>query len=449
MKIVDKIKSVIGNEKIGEINGDRNTDKKEVKVKSKQKTKKTLTDKQKPTKKENTKIETKVVTKEESKSDFPFDKSLSIDDDNHAERYIKTDQVGGRSRRMILDALNIDTGAIIPHEFITPEQIENVEFTISVPSGLDSQEVESFCDLMEGAVEKYRKALLAAYEDKEKLIEEIVRTEKAVIERRNQDQLDSVLNHSSDEREQLHEKLIIAQTEKIEFIEENKRLKLALKERDNTNNKDKTLLDENLKLKEEIESLKSSAVNTELTTSSDEMNIIQEELNAAREQNAKLSEQIKLLSDNTNQNKDEELNQFKQKTHELEQENKKLIQKIQSIGSNDSPKELINESDEIAKLKNTIQDLEDKLKNTIPNQPPVIETPDDYEKKVMAEFRKKNKVNKHVKKKLTEEDIQRMKAAQSGGDIKIKGFDNIQTNEKIQQKPVDPFDAMMSELNED
>lgn len=440
MGFMDKLKNTIGTERIGELEGERPSTPHNKTTKKEKKKKTPIITK---AKKEKT-LKSKAVEKPDVE-DFSIPVELNSEDDEHAERYIKTTQVGGRSRRMILDSLNISTGAIIPNEFVTPQQIEDVEFTISVPSGLDHKEVEAFCDTMESAIEKYRNALINAYEDREKLIEEIVRTEREVIEQRNQDQLDSFLNQNSDERDELNDRLILAQTKRVELAEENKLLKDKLNELPKLDSATEiNLLAENEALKVELANAREAANNSALTVSNEEFDTIQQELVNERERSAKLSEQLSLSQADNSTEKFDEI-----KNNELELKlNKALALNKEYFDQIEGEKETKTQNEsKINELKKQIQDLletnaELKATKVITPDNLTIESPEDYEKVIMQQFMKKNEPNKHVKKTLTQAEIEKIKKAQNSGDIKIEGINTSKYDE-------DPFSQMMSELNQD
>ena len=414
MGLMDKIKKTIGNERIGELDGER-----EETTKQSKPTKKSIKNKgvgkfTKP--KPNEQVEA-VEAVEDDFANFDFAKDSEKDGEDHAEKYIKSSSVGGRSRRMILDSLGIKTGEIIPNEFVTPQQIENVEFTVSVPSGLDSQEVSLFCDNMEAAVKQYRTALLDAYEDREKLIEEVVRTEQAVVEGRNQAELNSVLSMGSDERDQINEKLINAQAEKLELENENSVLKRKLKEAvTHTLPRDKELaaVKENEQLRRELEELRQATESAGSQDVNEEVDTLHQELELARERNDQLSKTVEDLNE-TIKSSQPETTADSSKVAELEEQVRQLIAKNEALKASGSEAITIAE----------------------------VETPVDYEKKIVEKFLQTNKPSKHVKTSLTLEEIKKMKEANSAGDIRIKGFEPVDPGDD------DPFAKMMAEMNED
>lgn len=70
------------------------------------------------------------------------------------------------------------------------------------------------------------------------------------------------------------------------------------------------------------------------------------------------------------------------------------------------------------------------------NESELLDNDDDFEKKVMANFLKTNKNNKHVKMPLTNEEILKIKEAEDNADISLK------SNETMS------FDEMMKDLQQ-
>lgn len=406
MGLMDRLKQTIGNEKVGVIAG-----RPEPKA---NKTKKT-----KGNKKEKKSLSSQSIKKDTLEElAFNSEKSL-IDGEEHAEKYIKTDTVGGRSRRMILDALQIRTGEIIPNDLVTPEQIENTEFTISVPSGLDSDEVARFCDNMEEAVRQYRTALLGAYEDREKLIEEIVRTEQIVVESRNQAELNAVLNGSNDEREALSEKLIAAQSERLALESENIQLKRKLS---NAIQEPSVSNEDLMKLKSENEALLR------------EMDIMRE------------TSSTQASTDNT-----EDLDTLHRELEEYSERNDQLSKEVTDLREKLATQEDPTPNDEAESLRKQIATLQSE--NALLKSTQKVEVKDDTgqqdnERAIMEKFMAKQSVNKgqptHPT-KLTIEEIAKIKEVNSTGDIRINGI-NDQEEEEDES---DPFTAMLKDLNRD
>lgn len=443
MGIMDKFKenasNALGNERVGEIEGERDSQPtkpkqkkapKPAKIKKDKKRKEPKMKKEKKEtsgfmkglfdnkKKEKTKLDEKIqetedLFEENSEESMLNEMKAEAEFEDDPSKYIQTDQVGGRNRAMILKQLNIEDTVSIPSDLVTPEQIENVEFTVSLPSGLDADEVSRFCDIMENAVRKYRSELIRISKEKEKLIDEILRGEQQVLEQRNQSQLNSFLEQGSSEKERLQESLIEAQRTKQKLELENEKLKNKLSELPNIEGElSPEIANENEELKHLVRDLQAKLAQAEATA-------VENQFTSNTNKSEMNSETAEML------------HQAEKRNKELERELDKLREKSRMTTQDDSVK-LENQQlkDEIEKLK--------KSSTVIPNAP--IDSPEDYEKRIMEQFTQ-GKINKHVKTKLTDEDIAKMKEAQESGDITIKGFENVVSSGDSS------FDDMMKELN--
>lgn len=442
MGLFDKLKKttsdVLGGETIGRVEGDRGREeqisKKTPKNKPKARKEPTMTKKKKgllggmfgdKNPKSNKKSPTKV--KEMSDTDLLGAVGNSSEEDEDVSKYIKTDKAGGRTRKTILSQLNIDEKAIIPNELITIEQIEAVEFTPTVPSGLSVEEVSRFCDQMEVEIERYRNVLISASEDKEKLIDELLRVERQILEDRNQEVLDSFISNGNTEREKLNESLITTQLANKELQDENEKLKRQFS---SGSRPDKQLVAETSQLKAEVASLQSKLSNAAALTATPPDDELIKKLTDAEKLNAKLSktvEELKISADD--KAAAEELRKLREENERLRKSvpNGDAVNAQQVKALQDENRQLVSKIEKLSK--------------------PEINTPEDFEKKVMAQFQEQHgAVNKHVRKEMTAEEIQAMKKAQEDGDIVIKGF------EQPQNPPADSgdiFKNMMAEFNED
>lgn len=438
-KFKENASNALGNERVGEIEGERDNQPtktkqkkapKPAKIKKEKKRKEPKMKKEKKEtsgfmkglfdnkKKEKTKLDEKIqetedLFEENSEESMLNEMKAEAEFEDDPSKYIQTDQVGGRNRAMILKQLNIEDTVSIPSDLVTPEQIENVEFTVSLPSGLDADEVSRFCDIMENAVRKYRSELIRISKEKEKLIDEILRGEQQVLEQRNQSQLNSFLEQGSSEKERLQESLIEAQRTKQKLELENEKLKNKLSELPNIEGElSPEIANENEELKHLVRDLQAKLAQAEATA-------VENQFTSNTNKSEMNSETAEML------------HQAEKRNKELERELDKLREKSRMTTQDDSVK-LENQQlkDEIEKLK--------KSSTVIPNAP--IDSPEDYEKRIMEQFTQ-GKINKHVKTKLTDEDIAKMKEAQESGDITIKGFENVVSSGDSS------FDDMMKELN--
>lgn len=422
-KISEKAGNIVGNERIGELEGEREKEKKAIKPKKKQ-VKKSKTPKQKkekvqketPMAKESgfmskmfKKKETKQTPRPKMKKDLSDDDlvkqvgSQSQVDEEDISRYIKTDKVGGRTRLMILRELNITEYEALPSGLVTPEQIEAVEFTPTVPSGLSVSEVDSFCDQMEAAIAKYRELLLISNREKNALLDEIIRVERKVVEERNEEVLNSFLEQGSTEKSHLQESLIDSQLVNKELENENKKLreKIALS---GSKQGDPLEISE---LKRTIANLEARLQEAQSNSGEKDSDELIAKLRAAEEQNAKLSRQLNEINSKSEVKLDEESNR---ELNRLRKENELL--KSSNNQSNDKIiQEIKRENEELAQQ---IKQLSSKSVNT----------PEDFDKIVMSQFKKQHgSGSKHVKKVMTQDEIEEMKRIQEeDGDIVIDGF---------------------------
>lgn len=301
MSIFNKLKGhagdVVGNERIGEIKGNRNgkeDEQLEVKPMSK------------PKKSKGGGVFANIFAKKDngkkktsrSKDDYDINdnqlvqqvamNSEAAQEEEDVAKYIKTKNVGGRTRSIVLSQLGITEQITVPSYLVTPEQIETVEFTPTMPTGLSIEEVNSFCDDMEIAFADYRSELIKQMEDKERLIDEIIRIERQILEDRNQNMLESFMADGSSEREKMRESLISTQLANKELEEENKKLK--------TKTLDPKVIEENKKLKTMVQNMKAQV---EASASQNGTEELTAKLLAAQEENAKLNQMIERLKNSS------------------------------------------------------------------------------------------------------------------------------------------------------
>lgn len=86
--------------------------------------------------------------------------------EENPQKYIHTDTAGGRNKEMVLHYLGInDNGEDTQlSKMVTPEEVRDIEFSTSVPTGLDAEEVEHFCNTIEANIAKYRELINAQKE---------------------------------------------------------------------------------------------------------------------------------------------------------------------------------------------------------------------------------------------------------------------------------------------
>lgn len=120
---------------------------------------------------------------------------------------------------------------------ITPNDVENVEFSVTAPTGLNAEEVEQFCDSVQRDISVYLNIIESRQIDFLKLLEHCGELEKKLVEQREESQLASYIVQGSSDEDKLRDKIANLQIENMELRE-----KLANFEKsDNTvNNNDIT-----------------------------------------------------------------------------------------------------------------------------------------------------------------------------------------------------------------
>lgn len=302
--------------------------------------------------------------------------SESASEEEDVAKYIKTKNVGGRTRSILLSQLEIKEQISVPSYLVTPEQIETVEFTPTIPSGLSVDEVNEFCDSIEVALRDYQGELLRLITDKEKLIDEIIRIERQILEDRNQNMLDSFMADGSSEREKMRESLISTQLANKELAEENEKLKV-------TQGNDPKVAEENRKLKSMVERMKAQVEASATENGTEELTA---KLMAVQAENAKLSQMVERLR-----------------------------------GSAGKPQPSARGRQPMARP--TQQQRAPLVTPTVPTIDP-LSPDDDYERKVMEQFNKKHGATRRVRRPMTTDDIKKMQASQGGQEVVIPGFDD-------------------------
>lgn len=431
------------------------------------------------------------------------------------QKYIHTDEVGSRTREMILSSLNIkDINNDDLEKLITPDEIENVQFSATVPTGLSIDEVEKFCDLVRDSIEKYRERNKELSKDVEKLINETLRVDSKALEQKQQNLLGQQLAGQASKTDSLNEELIKVRKRNSELNSLISKLKEQIATDDpGVNDK---LLKENKKLKELIEKTNkqidsntaktNEEVAAQLQALKSEKDSLAKKLDEATADKSKsieelqkeLAETKEQLKSNTEDNSQEALKkeladtkvklskalEIRQSAEDVnvtkDSEVKNLKEKL-DVANKRIEKLLIgekqeeNKSEDVKALKSTVktlrQDLikEKKIKSdeeskiNLSTADPttvakVISDPEEYERTVMAAFPKK--VRKHVKQKLTAEDIRKMQEGESKASLSISGADkNKPTSKESKEKddinsgnddkPSSPFDNLMNQMKND
>jgi divIVA domain len=102
---------------------------------------------------------------------------------------------------------------------ITPDDVENVEFSVTAPTGLNAEEVEQFCDSVQRDISVYLNIIESRQIDFLKLLEHCGELEKKLIEQREESQLASYIVQGSSDEDKLRDKIANLQIENMELKE--------------------------------------------------------------------------------------------------------------------------------------------------------------------------------------------------------------------------------------
>lgn len=102
---------------------------------------------------------------------------------------------------------------------ITPDDVENVEFSVTAPTGLNAEEVEQFCDSVQRDISVYLNIIESRQIDFLKLLEHCGELEKKLVEQREESQLASYIVQGSSDEDKLRDKIANLQIENMELKE--------------------------------------------------------------------------------------------------------------------------------------------------------------------------------------------------------------------------------------
>ena len=102
---------------------------------------------------------------------------------------------------------------------ITPDDVENVEFSVTAPTGLNAEEVEQFCDSVQRDISVYLNIIKSRQIDFLKLLEHCGELEKKLVEQREESQLASYIVQGSSDEDKLRDKIANLQIENMELRE--------------------------------------------------------------------------------------------------------------------------------------------------------------------------------------------------------------------------------------
>lgn len=418
MKLFDKISnSNMGNEKIGEI--DKKIERK--------KTKKTKEKKGLFTKKESKKEVRNQQPKQKRQVYVPSEPTNPDDDPS---KYITTDKVGGRTRNMILKQLGITTEqSTIPSDLITPEAIDAVEFSVSVPSGLSFEEVDQFCKIVEAGISEYRNLINKLNSDVEKLIDELIRSDQQVLEQRNDSMLNTFMESTNGEKEKLENQIINLNSELQKIKGEYEKQSPTLIK----------LKNEKEELLAQVSQLKASSENT---TTNEKQIELQQKLESTINDNKELEHELELLKKQTPKEVKVVDPALQAEVERLRVENERLkkIAEQNAKSEINQPKEVNNE---VKPPEKVVSPKATAPKTGVTPVKGFMLSDASDEKEIMERVAQQYAGKKHVKKDLTAKDIELIKESQKVDDIEIN---NSNSNKKAEVKS-DPFSNLMNEMS--
>lgn len=200
MAILSRFGEVLASETLGEV------DKKKKKKISKEATKKETTKKPKETKKKKAteEVAPKVIKKAIKEEPLVKPEEQGFTYANKAEGLLK----------LIGVELEPQIGNLI-----TPNDVENVEFSVTAPTGLNAEEVEQFCDSVQRDISVYLNIIESRQIDFLKLLEHCGELEKKLVEQREESQLASYIVQGSSDEDKLRDKIANLQIENMELKE--------------------------------------------------------------------------------------------------------------------------------------------------------------------------------------------------------------------------------------
>lgn len=200
MAILSRFGEVLASETLGEV------DKKKKKKISKEATKKEPTKKPKETKKKKAteEVAPKVIKKAVKEEPLVVPEEQGFTYANKAEGLLK----------LIGVELEPQIGNLI-----TPDDVENVEFSVTAPTGLNAEEVEQFCDSVQRDISVYLNIVESRQIDFLKLLEHCGELEKKLVEQREESQLASYIVQGSSDEDKLRDKIANLQIENMELKE--------------------------------------------------------------------------------------------------------------------------------------------------------------------------------------------------------------------------------------
>lgn len=384
--------------------------------------------------------------------------------EENPQKYIHTDTAGGRNKEMVLHYLGINDGGEDTQlsKMVTPEEVRDIEFSTSVPTGLDAEEVEHFCNTIEANIAKYRELINAQKADKEKLIAEVLRVDRQVQENKQESLMAGQFGDDGNRVNQLNEKVLSLQeelqqsTNQInEYESMVQKLRAKVNEYDNSSSNTSELEQEITSLQGQLQA-KDKELQAQKAEYEERIAKLSEtDDTAIQSENDKLSQEVKSLTQTNNElteklNDTSELDNIKKQLLSEQSKNKKLNEEIAKLTSErDNALKISNAAnsdgqaqiDEITARYKTAQAKIEKLEKELSERPAATETEEQlrlenlklkeqknnkklssnnssYEDEVMKKFTKK-KTAKSQAQKLSQDDIKRMKASEGSVNLDL------------------------------
>lgn len=384
--------------------------------------------------------------------------------EENPQKYIHTDTAGGRNKEMVLHYLGINDGGEDTQlsKMVTPEEVRDIEFSTSVPTGLDAEEVEHFCNTIEANIAKYRELINAQKADKEKLIAEVLRVDRQVQENKQESLMAGQFGDDGNRVNQLNEKVLSLQeelqqsTNQInEYESMVQKLRAKVNEYDNSSSNTSELEQEITSLQGQLQA-KDKELQAQKAEYEERIAKLSEtDDTAIQSENDKLSQEVKSLTQTNNEltkklSDTSELDNIKKQLLSEQSKNKKLNEEIAKLTSErDNALKISNAAnsdgqaqiDEITARYKTAQAKIEKLEKELSERPAATETEEQlrlenlklkeqknnkklssnnssYEDEVMKKFTKK-KTAKSQAQKLSQDDIKRMKASEGSVNLDL------------------------------
>lgn len=142
---------------------------------------------------------------------------------------IDNDNNTGEKSYPVLSFLNIPRRIKLGN-LITPDDIENVEFSLTSPTGANPNEVEAFLNKVQKDLSKLYRAVEKRESEFDKLLIEVDKVQSQLIEIRQQKEMDAILGNDKTEVDKLKDEVLNLQLENTHLRAEVTKLESSLRE---------------------------------------------------------------------------------------------------------------------------------------------------------------------------------------------------------------------------